>query len=111
MSANTATGNGDQHQASEPNLDLCADVTSGFKNLGDLISRLQSTFYVGSAKDSAAPPPEAASTATQAGSDASPVATPMSAAAARSVEDDPFKLSGMPHTIVFFNMSIMVSFA
>ncbi|EIE21537.1 hypothetical protein COCSUDRAFT_66937 [Coccomyxa subellipsoidea C-169] len=72
------------------------DVASAYKNLGDLASRLQSTFYVGSAKDAAAPPAEASSTATQAGSEASPVATPVSAAAARSVEDDPFQLKGPP---------------
>ncbi len=73
-------------------------MASAYKNLGDLASRLQSTFYVGSAKDAAAPPAEASSTATQAGSEASPIATPMSAAAARSVEDDPFQLKGRPST-------------
>ena len=74
-----------------------ADVASAYKNLGDLASRLQSTFYVDAAKDAAAPPPtEDMSTATQAGSEASPVATPMSAAAARTVEDDPFQLKGGP---------------
>ncbi len=67
----------------------CADPTSGYKNLGDLASRLQSTFYIGAAKDAAAPPAEATSTATQAGSEASPLSTSMSAAAARSVQEDP----------------------
>ncbi len=66
-----------------------ADSTSGYKNLGDLASRLQSTFYIGAAKDAAAPPAEASSTATQAGSDVSPLSVSMSAAASRSVEEDP----------------------
>lgn len=69
-----------------------ADPTSGYKNLGDLASRLQSTFYIGAAKDAAAPPAEASSTATQAGSDVSPLSTSMSAAASRSVEEDPTSL-------------------
>ncbi|BDA44760.1 probable proteasome inhibitor [Coccomyxa sp. Obi] len=73
------------------------DPTSAYKNLGDLASRLQSTFYVGAAKDAAAPPAEAFSTATQAGSEVSPLSTSMSAAASRSVEEDPTsELKGPP---------------
>ncbi|KAK9908073.1 hypothetical protein WJX75_002439 [Coccomyxa subellipsoidea] len=93
-------GSFDEPRMLEVNVDDYVDDTAkadAYKNLGDLASRLQSTFYVDAAKDAAAPPPtEDMSTATQAGSEASPVATPMSAAAARTVEDDPFQLKGPP---------------